>query len=110
MKPYLFLALAIAGEIVATNMLKASEGFTRPLPTTASLTLYALAFYCLSLSLRSVPLGVAYAIWSGVGTAATAWLGFMLWNESLKAPQLVGLVLIVGGVLMLNLGGTPAPE
>ncbi len=110
MKPYLFLALAIAGEIVATNLLKTSEGFTKPMPTAASLTLYAIAFYCLSLSLRSVPLGVAYAIWSGVGTAATAWLGTMLWNETLKIPQMVGLGLIVGGVLMLNLGGTAATE
>ncbi|MCE7872918.1 QacE family quaternary ammonium compound efflux SMR transporter [bacterium CPR1] len=106
MTAYLFLVLAILGEIIATNFLKASEGFTRPAPTLASLTLYALAFYSLSLSLRHVPLGVAYAIWSGVGTAATAWIGYMLWNESLKAPQLVGLLLIVGGVLMLNLGGT----
>lgn len=111
MRPYLFLALAILGEILATNCLKASHGFTRLGPTVGSLSLYAVAFYCLSLSLRSVPLGVAYAIWSGVGTAATAWLGYMLWNESLKVPQLVGLVLIVGGVLMLNLGaGAHATE
>lgn len=108
MKAYLFLALAIGGEIVATNCLKASHGFTRPLPTVASLALYGVAFYCLSLSLRNVPLGVAYAIWSGVGTAATAWLGYMLWNESLRVPQMMGLLLIVGGVLMLNLGGGAA--
>ncbi|MEW6282985.1 MAG: multidrug efflux SMR transporter [Candidatus Eremiobacterota bacterium] len=110
MKPILFLCLAIALEIVATNSLKASEGFTRPLPTLLSLVLYAAAFYCLSLSLIKVPLGVAYAIWSGVGTAVTAWLGFVLWREPLKAVQMVGLLLIIGGVVLLNLKGSTAHE
>ncbi len=94
---------AIAAEIVATSSLKASEGFTRLRPSVAVVVGYVTAFYLLSLSLRTIPVGVAYAIWSGVVTAAIAAIGWFFFRERLGPAQIVGIVLIVLGVAILNL-------
>jgi small multidrug resistance pump len=100
---WLYLALAIAAEVVATSALKAAAGFTRPLPALLVVLGYGVAFYCLSLSLRVVPVGVAYAIWSGVGTALIALIGWIVFGQALDPPALIGLALIIGGVAVLQI-------
>ena len=110
MHPALWLALAIGSEIVATVSLKLSDGFTKPAPSVVVVAGYALSFYALSISLRTIPLGVVYAIWSGVGTAAIVVIGLFLFRESLDAVKVVGIGLIIAGVVMLNgVGATSAP-
>jgi small multidrug resistance pump len=98
-----YLALAIAAEVVATSALKAAAGFTRPLPSLLVVLGYGIAFYCLSLSLKVVPVGVAYAIWSGVGTALIAVIGWLLFGQTLDLAALIGLALIVAGVAVLQI-------
>ena len=98
-----YLALAIAAEVVATSALKTAAGFTRPLPSLLVLLGYGIAFYCLSLSLKVVPVGVAYAIWSGVGTALIAVIGWLLFGQTLDLAALIGLALIVAGVAVLQI-------
>lgn len=105
MKAYLFLAAAIALELVSTSLLKASEGFSRLYPSIGTLFGFGAAFYMLSLALNHIPLGVAYAIWSGVGTAVTAAIGVLVWKEQLSLNTLAGIVLIIAGVIVLNLKG-----
>lgn len=99
----LTLALAILAEVVATTALKASDSFTRPWPSLLTVAGYAVAFYCMALTLRSVPVGIVYAIWSGVGIVLIAAVGWWLYGERLDAPAIVGMGLIVAGVLVLNL-------
>lgn len=103
MKAYLFLAVAIAAELFGTSMLKASDGFTKLYPSIATVLGFGVAFYSLSLSLQQIPLGVAYAIWSGVGTAITAVIGIVIWKETASVATAVGIVLIIAGVVVLNL-------
>jgi multidrug transporter EmrE-like cation transporter len=102
MHPMLLLALAIASEVAGTTSLKYSEGFTKLTPSVIVVVGYGLAFYLLSLSLKHIPLGTAYAIWSGVGTAATAVIGVLLWREIVDLPRVLGILLIIGGVVLLN--------
>lgn len=97
-----FLAVAIAAEIAATSALKASEGFTRVLPALISIAGYGCSFYALSMSLRSIPLGLAYAVWSGVGIAALSLIGWLAFRQPLSASQIGGLVLIIAGVALLR--------
>lgn len=97
-----YLALAIAAEVVATSALKAAAGFTRPLPSLLVVLGYGFAFYCLSLSLKVVPVGVAYAIWSGVGTALIVVIGWLWFGQKLDLAALIGLALIVAGVAVLQ--------
>ena len=101
--PVLILLLAIVSEVVGTVALKASEGFARLGPTLLVVVGYVLTFYFLGLALKQVPLGVAYAIWSGLGTAGAVLAGLLLWRESLSPAGVVGIALIVAGVLILNL-------
>jgi small multidrug resistance pump len=103
--PYLLLSLAIAVEVGATVTLKFSEGFTRLAPTVISLIGYGVSFFLLALALRHIPVSVAYAIWSGAGTAAVAAIGFTFLREPVSAVKLAGIVLIIGGVVLLNAGG-----
>jgi small multidrug resistance pump len=98
----LLLLAAIASEVVATTSLKLSNGFSRPLPSLIVVVGYGLSFYLMSLSLRSIPLGTAYAIWSGLGTAATVAIGVLLWKESLDPARIIGIALILIGVVVLN--------
>jgi small multidrug resistance pump len=90
-------------EVVATSALKAAEGFTRLVPSVLVVVGYTLAFYFLSLILRTIPLGVAYAIWAGVGVALVALVGWVVYHQTLDIPALIGIVLIVSGVIVLNL-------
>jgi len=89
--------------VVATSALKTAAGFTRPLPSLLVVLGYGIAFYCLSLSLKVVPVGVAYAIWSGVGTALIAVIGWLLFGQTLDLAALIGLALIVAGVAVLQI-------
>lgn len=106
MKAYLLLAAAIASELFGTSMLKASAGFTKLYPSLATVLGFGLAFYSLSLALNHIPLGVAYAIWSGVGTAITAIIGILVWKETASVTTVTGIVLIIVGVVILNLKST----
>lgn len=98
-----YLALAIVAEVIATSALKAANGFSQLVPSLVVIAGYGTAFYCLSLALRSVPLGIAYAIWSGVGTALIALIGVVLYKQKLDPAAMLGIGLIVVGVLVLNL-------
>ena len=103
MKTYLLLLLAIVAEVIATSALKASENFTRPVPSILVVAGYGIAFTCLSLTLKTLPLGVAYAVWSGVGTALVAVVGWLVYRQQLDLPAVVGIALIIAGTLVLNL-------
>ncbi|MBL7493170.1 multidrug efflux SMR transporter [Frankia sp. AgB1.9] len=100
------LALAIALEIVATTALRQSNGFTRLWPTLLVVVCYPVCFYLLSRALRTISLAVAYAIWSGAGTAVVAAIGVFAFKEQMNTLKAAGLALIVLGVIGLQLGGT----
>ena len=100
---YLYLGIAIVAEVVATSALKASEGFTRTGPSLIVAIGYGVAFYFLSLVLKTVPMGVAYAIWSGVGIVLIAAIGWLLMRQPLDVPALLGIGLIVAGVAVIQL-------
>lgn len=100
---WLYLAIAIVSEVVATSALKSAEGFTRLAPSLIVAAGYALAFYCLSLTLRDIPVGVAYAVWSGAGIALVSIIAWVLYNQTLGAGELAGMGFIVFGVILLNL-------
>lgn len=99
---YLYLVIAILGEVSATAALKASEEFSKPWPSLVVVVGYAIALFFLSLTLRSVPVGIAYGIWAGAGTALIAISGYLLYGQSLDTPGLAGLCLIVAGVAIIN--------
>ncbi|MDA4846490.1 DMT family transporter [Hoeflea poritis] len=99
---WLFLFIAITGEVIGTSALKASEGFTRLGPSTITVIGFAIAFYFLALALRTIPMGIAYAVWSGAGIVAISILGYVLYRQSLDWPALVGIGLILAGVLVIN--------
>lgn len=104
---YLYLAAAIVGEIAATVSLKLSEGFSRLWPSVVVVVGYAIAFTALSRALKSgMPVGVAYAVWSAIGVAAVAVIGWKFLGETLNPTMVVGLALIIGGVVTLELGRT----
>lgn len=96
------LSTAIVSEVVATAALKASAGFTKPVPVLVTVVGYAIAFFCMSLTLRSVPVGIVYGIWSGVGIVLISLAGWWFFGEKLDAPALIGLGLIVAGVVVVN--------
>ncbi len=100
---WIYLSIAIVAEVIATTALKAAAGFTRPLPSLVVVTGYAIAFFCLSLTLRSVPIGIAYAIWSGVGIVLVSMAAWLLFGQRLDLPALLGIALIMAGVLVINL-------
>lgn len=103
MKEYLFLLLAIIFEIAGTTALKATEQFTKLVPSILTVIAYALTFYFLSLALRTIPVGIAYAIWSGVGIVFIALIGWVVFKQHLDLPAILGLGLIIAGVLVINL-------
>ncbi len=100
---WLYLAIAIACEVVATSALKATEGFTRWQPSALVVAGYGLAFFFLSLTLRSIPVGIAYAIWAGAGVVLVSIAGWLLYQQVLDAAAILGIGLIVAGVLVINL-------
>lgn len=99
----LWLACAIVAEVVATTALKAADGFTRLAPSLLVVVGYAVAFYCLSQTLRTIPTGIAYAIWSGVGIVLISLAGWMVYGQTLDGPALAGIGLILAGVLVIQL-------
>jgi small multidrug resistance pump len=100
---YLLLAFAIACEICATSCLKLTDGYTRLLPTIGVAVGYVLSFVLLGRALKHIPVSVAYAVWSGAGTAAVACIGAVAFGESLGRPQWTGIALIIVGVVVLNI-------
>jgi small multidrug resistance pump len=102
---YMFLMLAIAAEIFATSLMKSTEGFTRLWPTVICLLGYALSLIALSQAVKGVPVGIAYAVWSALGTAAIVAIGAAFLGEPITLIKVAGIGLIIAGVVTLNLGG-----
>ncbi len=107
---WLYLGIAIISEVIATSALKAAEGFTQPLPSVLVIAGYAVAFYFLSLTLRTIPIGVTYAIWSGVGLALISIVGWVLYQQRLDLASWIGIGLIVSGVLVIHLFAKSVPH
>lgn len=103
MFPWFALAVAIVAEVIGTSFLKASAGFSRPLPVVAVVVGYGLSFYFLSLTLETIPVGIAYAIWSGVGLVLITAVGWLAYGQALDLPAVIGMAMILAGVLVLNL-------
>ena len=103
MKIWLFLIIAIVAEVTATSALKVSEGFTKLFPSIIVVTAYAVSFYFLSLTLKSIPMGIAYAIWAGLGIVLVAVAGIVFFGQKLDVAAVVGMGLILAVVLVMNL-------
>lgn len=103
MKNWIFLSVAIMAEVIATSSLKASAEFTKFWPSVIVVVGYAIAFYFLSLTLRSIPVGIAYAVWSGLGVVLVSIVGWWFYNQALDLASLIGIGLIIAGVLVINL-------
>jgi len=101
--PFIYLAIAILAEVVGTSALKASNGFTVWVPSAVVVVAYGVSFYFLSLALRAVPVGVAYAIWSGVGIVLISAIGWVLFKQRLDAAAIIGIGLIMAGVAVIQL-------
>ncbi|NML33921.1 multidrug efflux SMR transporter [Paraburkholderia sp. G-4-1-8] len=101
--PYALLAIAIVAEVIATSAMRASDGFSRLLPSAVVVAGYGIAFYCLSLTLKSIPVGIVYAIWSGAGIVLITLVALVLYRQVPDLPAIIGLGLIVAGVAVLNL-------
>ena len=99
---YLYLAIAIIAEVAATSALKASEEFTKLFPSLIVVVGYGLAFYFMTLVLRVIPLGVTYAVWSGLGIVLVALVGFIVYKQTPDMPAIVGMGLIISGVIVIN--------
>ena len=99
---WVYLLLAIVSEVVATSALKSSESFSRLWPSVLTFVGYGVAFYLLSLTLREMPVGIAYAIWSGVGIVLVSLAAVVLFGQKLDLPALIGMGLIVAGVIVIN--------
>ena len=99
---YVYLGIAIVAEVIGTSTLKASDGFTRLLPSLITVVTYACAFYFLSLTLRTIPVGVAYAIWSGIGIVLIALIGVFWFRQPLDLAAVIGLGLIIAGIAVVN--------
>ena len=102
MVQWLYLSIAIAAEVTGTSFLKSSQGFTRFGPSAVVVVSYLVSFYFLSLTLKTMPVGIAYAVWAGVGVALIALIGWAFFAQSLDAPALLGITLIVTGVIVIN--------
>ena len=102
MQTLLFLFFAILSEVIGTVALKLSNGFTKPMPSVVVVIGYSASFYLLSLALKAMPIGVAYAIWSGVGLILTVIAGMILWRETLDWARVVGILLILVGIVFIN--------
>lgn len=103
MKNWLILFIAIVAEVIATSALKSSEGFTKPMASIVVVLGYIIAFYCLSLTLKTIPVGIAYAVWSGVGIVLITTVAWFVFDQKLDVWGIIGIVLIMSGVLVLNL-------
>ncbi|MCC6300835.1 MAG: multidrug efflux SMR transporter [Anaerolineales bacterium] len=102
MQSFLVLFLAILSEVIGTAALKLSNGFAKPIPSAVVVVGYGASFYLLSLALKAMPIGVAYAIWSGAGLILTVIAGMIIWRETLDWARVVGIILILMGIVFLN--------
>jgi small multidrug resistance pump len=100
---YLYLTFAIIAEVIATSSLRATEEFTKPLPTLIMVAGYGVAFYFMTLALRSLPLGITYAVWSGLGIVLISIIGIIFYNEKLDLAATFGMGLIILGVMVIHL-------
>jgi small multidrug resistance pump len=100
---YLYLAIAIIAEVIATASLRATEEFTKPIPTFIMVVGYGLAFYFMTLALRTLPLGFTYAVWSGLGIVLISLIGVIFYDERLDLAATIGMGMIIAGVLIINL-------
>ena len=103
MKNWIFLCVAIIAEVIATSALKSSEGFSKPIASVIVVLGFIIAFYCLSLTLKTIPVGIAYAIWSGVGIVLVTTIAWIVFDQKLDVWGIIGIALIMSGVLVLNL-------
>ncbi|AEF45721.1 SMR family transporter [Serratia plymuthica] len=103
MSGFIYLTMAIVAEVIATTMLKASEGFTRLWPSLVVVVGYAVAFWGLSMVVKTMPLGIVYAIWSGMGIVLVSIAAVFVYQQKLDLPAVIGMVLIIAGVLVINL-------
>jgi small multidrug resistance pump len=110
MNKWLILLAAIVAEVVATSSLKASDGFKRFLPSVLVVVGYALSFYLMSLTLRQIPVGVTYAIWSGVGVVLITLIAWIIYKQRLDIPAIIGMALIVLGVVVMNVFSKSIPR
>jgi small multidrug resistance pump len=101
--PFALLAISIVAEVIATSAMRASDGFSRLLPSAIVVLGYGVAFYCLSLTLRSIPVGIVYAVWSGAGIVLITLVALVLYRQVPDVPAIIGLGLIVAGVAVLNI-------
>ena len=103
MPPYALLAIAIVAEVIATSAMRASEGFSRLLPAVVVVVGYGIAFYCLSLTLKTIPVGIVYAVWSGAGIVLITLVAVVMYRQVPDVPAIIGLGLIIAGVAVLNM-------
>ena len=103
MKNWIFLCVAIIAEVIATSALKSSEGFSKPIASVIVVLGFIIAFYCLSLTLKTIPVGIAYAIWSGMGIVLVTIIAWIVFDQKLDVWGIIGIALIMSGVLVLNL-------
>lgn len=102
MKSWIFLGIAIVAEVIATSGLKASAGFTKLWPSLLVVVGYSVAFYFLALTLKTIPVGVAYAVWAGLGIVLMAFIGWLVFGQKLDLAGIAGMALIVSGVIVIN--------
>lgn len=102
MKHWLFLGIAIVSEVIATSAMKSAEGFTKLVPSLIVVVGYLIAFYCLSMTLKVLPVGIAYAIWAGLGIVLVAIVSWLLYGQKLDFPAILGMALIILGVMVIN--------
>ena len=103
MNGVIYLTIAIVGEVIATSFLRASAGFTQLVPSIVVVVGYCVTFYFFSLALQTIPVGIGYAIWSGVGIILVSIIAYFVYGQSLDLPALIGIGLILSGVLVINL-------
>ncbi len=107
---YLYLAIAIIAEVIATSALKASEEFTHWLPSSIVLVGYSASFYFMMLTLRELPIGITYALWSGIGIVLVTWVGAFYFQQKLDAPAIIGIAFIVTGVVIIQCYSSMVPH
>ena len=103
MNPWILLSFAIVIEVIGSNCIKASNGFTKPLPTVIAIGAFVVALYLLSIITKTLPLGIVYAVWSGVGIVLTTLVAMFFFEQKPDLPSIIGMALIIGGVLVINL-------
>jgi len=103
MPVYLILAFAVLAETIGTTALQASQQFSKPLPSILVVVAYAVSFYLLSVTLRTMPVGIVYALWSGLGIILIATIGWVVFGQRLDLPAVIGLLMIIGGIAVIHL-------